>query len=72
MATSPAWSIFLFLWTLVCGLFFQIVINYAAATALPVGETPMSYFFITAPFLLPLLLIVFVPQLSMDVVACRR
>lgn len=72
MATSPAWAILLFLWTLVCGLFFQIVINYAAANALPAGETPMSYFFRTAPFLLPLLLIVFVPQLTMDVVAGRR
>ena len=72
MATSPAWSILLFLWTLVCSLFFQIVINYAAANALPAGETPMSYFFRTAPFLLPLLLIVFVPQLTMDVVAGRR
>ena len=72
MATSPAWSILLFLWTLVCALFFQIVINYAASNALPAGETPMSYFFRTAPFLLPLLLIVFVPQLTMDVVAGRR
>ncbi len=72
MATSPAWAILLFLWTLVCGLFFQIVINYAAANALPVGETPMSYFFRTAPFLLPLLLIIFIPQLTMDVVAGRR
>ena len=72
MATSPAWAILLFLWTLVCALFFQIVINYAASNALPAGETPMSYFFRTAPFLLPLLLIVFVPQLTMDVVAGRR
>ncbi|NRA37284.1 MAG: Gldg family protein [Planctomycetes bacterium] len=72
MASSPAWAILLFLWTLVCGLFFSIVIDHSAANALPAGETPMSYFFRAAPFLLPLLLIVFIPQLTMEVVAGRR
>lgn len=72
MASSPAWAILLFLWTLVCGLFFSIVIDHAAANVLPAGETPMSYFFRAAPFLLPLLLIVFIPQLTMEVVAGRR
>ena len=72
LLTSPVWAILLVLWTLVCGLFFQVVLDHAAHDALPAGETPVSSFFRYFPGLLPLLLVVFVPQLTMDAIAGRR
>ncbi|MDA3960505.1 MAG: Gldg family protein, partial [Planctomycetota bacterium] len=72
MLTTPAWAALLILWTLVCGLFFQVVVTHAAHNELPIGETPLTAFFRFFPGLLPVLLIVFVPQLSMDLLAGRR
>ncbi len=69
---STAYATLIILWTLVCGLFFQVVVSYATNHELPLGETPMSFFFRASPLLLPLLLIVFVPHLSMDAIAGRK
>ncbi|MFW5859197.1 MAG: ABC transporter permease [Planctomycetota bacterium] len=70
--TGPIWAVLLVLWTLVCALFFSRVIQHASAVALPAGETPVTWFFRASPEMLSLLLVVFIPQLTMEAVAGRR
>ena len=72
LLTTPTWSILLILWTLVCSLYFQVVIHHASANQLPPGETPLTFFYRWFPGLLSLLLVCFIPQLTMDAVAGRR
>jgi hypothetical protein len=71
-ATSPSAAALLVVWNLVCGLFVQVVVAYLARNELPAGESAMSFFFRGTPWLLPLLLVVFIPHLTAEAIAGRR
>ncbi|MFW5845779.1 MAG: hypothetical protein ACOCXJ_06095 [Planctomycetota bacterium] len=69
---SPTWAVLLVVWTLVCALFVQVVVGHLGRNELPPGENAMSFFFRGTPWLLPLLLVVFLPHLGTDAIAARR
>lgn len=68
----PVWAMLAVLWTLVCALYFDAALAQAARDALPASESALSWFFRFFPGLLPLLLVIFVPQLTLDAIAGRR
>lgn len=70
--TGVAWAVFAAAWTVVASLLFAVILADAGRASLPAGETPMSAYFRMAPWIHSLLLILFVPLITIDAFAARR
>lgn len=72
LLTTPVWAVLLVVWTISTALVFRVALDQAASEALPAGTTPMAFLFMFFPQMMALLLVVFVPPLTMDAIAGRR